>query len=143
LPDAVHEPLPLRHPHYRDRALSHCPFHGHHNPGCHSRPNTTGRKSTPALGEFKSYYSSWGDSENVESGKSPIEKNSHLVQRPYHNLTHSRADGDQNVVWVVSLWTCCPARDHSDAMAAAPSSVTPVTIPIMILRIMPSAWSAS
>ena len=27
---------------------------GDHNPGCHSRPNMTGRKSDPALGGFNS-----------------------------------------------------------------------------------------
>ena len=47
-------------------------------------------------------------------------------------------------LWVVPLWTCCASRVLGDAMTAVPSSVTPVTIPIMIqIKILPSAGLAS
>ena len=42
-------------------------FHGEHNPMCHTRAIMRRRKSAPVIGGFKSYYSSGGDSDNVES----------------------------------------------------------------------------
>ena len=42
--------------------------------------------------------------------------------------------------WVAPSWTCCATTDLGDAMNAAPSSATPVTIPIMIrIKNQPSA----
>ena len=60
-------------------------FFGDHNPTCRSRPHLTGRKSAPALGGFKSCYSSSGDSENVESGKSRTDFFSHSLAVQYRD----------------------------------------------------------
>ena len=44
------------------------------------------------------------------------------------------------LLWVAPSWTCCATTDLGDAMNAAPSSATPVTIPIMIrIKNQPSA----
>ena len=43
----------------------------------------------------------------------------------------------------VPLWTSCAARDNSDAMTAAPSSVTPVTTLIMKKTALRQARAAS
>ena len=44
------------------------------------------------------------------------------------------------LLWVAPSWTCCATTDLGDVMNAAPSSVTPVTIPTMIrIKILPSA----
>jgi hypothetical protein len=65
-------------------------FHGHHNPGCHSRPMMCGRNSGPSLGGFKSYYSSGGDSETVQSGMSLPD----FTFSTFPSPSSHRADGD-------------------------------------------------
>ena len=122
----------------------------------------TGRKSAPALGGFKSYYSSGGDSENVQSGKSRIDFFPHSVHPHFLLIARMIAAQMETSVWfcakppmshsilctrplwVAPSWTRCATTDLGDAMTAAPSSVTPVTIPIMIwTKILPSAGWAS
>ena len=60
-------------------------FRGGHNPGCHTRPIMSGRKSAPVLSGFKSYYSSGCDSDNVESGMSRLD----FFHIQYNTLTSS------------------------------------------------------
>ena len=99
LPDTVHERLSLRNQHYGDAELSHSSVSWRTLSGVPIRPIIShgGHKSAPVTGGFKYYYSSWGDSDNVDSGKSSIDFFFTFSAIPLPN-PHRCADGEQCVV---------------------------------------------
>jgi hypothetical protein len=65
MPNAVQARCPCANSITRTQHYLILQFHGDHNLECHTRPIMRGRKSGPALGALKSYYSSGGDAEYV------------------------------------------------------------------------------
>ena len=152
LPDAVHDRLSLRNPHYRDTALSLAPVFW--TPYYSGLPFSPGlpfslgatqllpleeitRITVPARIPVRAaLLFSHSVNPHVHLNAAQMEIRIWFGAKPpmSHSILCTR------LLWVAPSWTCCATTDLGDVLNAAPSSATPVTIPIMIrITNLPSA----